>query len=473
MAFYQTLGQLPSRFRLVLSSFMQSEGLAFADVLPEEQIQQAFDEEGASFAQDEDAIYTPPLTLWAFLSQVLFKEEERSCAAAVARVVVLLVALGKEPPSDDTGVYCRARAKLSEKVIRRLACDVAAGCERGARRRWLWHRRHVKLVDGSTVSMPDTAENQDVYPQHGAQKEGLGFPIARIVVLLSLATAMASDMAIGPYQGKETGETSLFRELLERLDRSDIVLADRYYCSYFMICLLIELNVDFVVRLHQKRTADFRQGQRLGKGDHVVVWVRPPRPEWMDVETYQRMPETIKVREVDVQVSQPGFRVESLVVVTTLVDAKKYTKEDLAELYHKRWLAELDIRAIKCTLGMDVLRCKTPEMVHREIWTCLLTYNLIRKTILEAASREGLGPRQLSFTAAMQKIAASYQTLVLVDEATASQLIEIHLKHLAGHEVGNRPDRVEPRAIKRRPKKQALLTKPRNEARAELLAGKA
>lgn len=473
MAFYPLSQKLPRRFRLVLSSFMQSEGLGFADVLPEEKIQQAFDEEGANFAQDEDAIYTPPLTLWAFLSQVLFKEEERSCAAAVARVVVLLIALGKEPPSDDTGAYCRARAKLSEKVIRRLTCEVADACEHAAPRRWLWHGRHVKLVDGSTVSMPDTQPNQDVYPQQAAQEEGLGFPIARIVVLLSLATGMVSDMAIGPYKGKETGEPALFRQLLECLQHGDVVLADRYYCSYFMVCLLKELGVDFTVRLHQKRTADFRQGRRLGKGDHVVVWMRPQRPEWMDVETYQRMPKTIEVREIEVKVTQPGFRVESLVVVTTLVNAKEYTKEDLAGLYHRRWLVELDIRAIKCTMGMDVLRCKTPAMVHREIWSCLLAYNLIRKTIMEAACREELGPRQLSFTAAMQKIAASYQTLLLVDESTAAQMIECHLTHLTGHEVGNRPDRVEPRAIKRRPKPHALLTKPRKEAHAELLAGKA
>lgn len=472
MAFYHPLSQLPSRFRLTLSSFMQSDGLAFADVLPEEAIQQAFAEEDAGFGQDEDAIYTPPLTLWAFLSQVLFKEESRSCAAAVARVVVLLVALGKERPSDDTGAYCRARAKLSEKVIRRLTCEVADGCESAVPRSWLWHGRHVKLVDGSTVSMPDTEANQAGYPQHGAQKEGLGFPIARIVVLLSLATAMVSDMAIGPYQGKETGEPALFRELLDRLRRGDIVLADRYYCSYFMVCLLMELGVDFVVRLHQHRTADFRRGQRLGKDDHIVVWTRPQRPSWMDMETYQRMPETIEVREVLVKVNQPGFRVESLVVVTTLVDAKKYPQEDLAELYHKRWLVELDIRAIKCTLAVDVLRCKTPEMVRREIWTCLLAYNLIRKTMLEAARKERLSPRQLSFTAAMQKIAAGYLTLVLMDEATAAELIAIELTHLAGHEVGNRPDRVEPRAIKRRPKPHTLLTKPRDEARADLLAGK-
>jgi hypothetical protein len=391
----------------------------------------------------------------------------------VARVVVLLVALGKEPPSHDTGTYCRARAKLPEQVIRRLAVDLADGCERAVPRRWLWRRRHVKLLDGSTVSMPDTGRNQEVYPQQASQKEGLGFPIARIVVLLSLATAMVSDMAMGPYQGKETGETALFREMFERLTRGDIVLADRYYCSYFMICLLLELGVDFVVRLHQRRTADFRRGRRLGKGDHVVVWRRPQRPEWMDVETYARMPESIEVREVELQVNQPGFRVESLVVVTTVVDAKTYTKEDLAELYHQRWLVELDIRAIKCTLGMDVLRCKTPEMIHREIWTCLLAYNLIRKTILEAARQGGLSPRQLSFTAAMQKIAASYHALVLLDETTAEQLIQAHLNHLANHRVGNRPNRVEPRAVKRRPKPHDLLSKPRDEARADLMAGNA
>lgn len=473
MAFYPRSGRVSRRFRLVLSSFMQSEGLAFADVLPEEKIQQAFDEEGANFAQDEDAIYTPALTLWAFLLQVLFKEEQRSCAAAVARVVVLLVTLGRRPPSDDTGTYCRARAKLSEKVIRRLTCEVADGCEQAVPSRWLWNGRHVKLVDGSTVFMPDTKRNQEEYPQHVAQKDGLGFPIARMVVMLSLATAMISDMAIGPYQGKKTGETALFRALLDRLAEGDIVMADRYYCSYFMACLLKELGVDFVVRLHQLRTADFRRGQRLGKGDHIVAWKRPQRPTWMDAETYRRMPKMIELRELEVRVDQPGFRVESMVVVTTLVDAKKYTKADLAELYHKRWLVELDIRAIKCSLGMDVLRCKTPEMARRELWSGLLAYNLIRKTILEAAHRPGIGPRQVSFTAAMQKIAAGYQMLMLMDEATAAKLIDIQLIDLAGQKVGDRPDRIEPRAIKRRPKPHALLTKPRAEARADLLVGKA
>jgi hypothetical protein len=391
--------------------------------------------------------------------------------AAVARVIVLLVALGKRPCSDDSGAYCRARAKLPVPILRRLAVQVADGCEQQVPDEWLWKGRHVHLVDGSTISMPDTPANQAEYPQPTTQEPGLGFPIARLVVLLSLATAMVKDMAIGPYAGKETGETALLRELLERFKRGDIMLADRYFCSYFMMALLLERGVDLVTRLHQARTADFRRGTRLGSGDHLVEWQRPAKPEWMDQETYERMPASIVVREVEVQVQQPGFRVDSFVVVTTLTDAEQYRRDDLAELYHQRWLAELDIRTIKCTLGLDVLRCKTPEMVRREFWTGLLAYNLIRQTMLQAALQAGRSPRQLSFTAALQKIAASWNTIPVCQDATVLLLIEIHLGDLATHLVGDRPDRVEPRAIKRRPKPQRLLMQPRKQARAALLAG--
>jgi putative transposase len=472
VSFSTSAHSLPRRFGVVLTSFLQQSGLAFADVLPEDRIQAAFDEQGVAFAQDEDEIYTPPIALWALLSQVLFKEEQRSCAAAVSRVVVLLVALGQQPPSGNTGAYCRARAKLPVSVIHRLACEVADGCERAVPKQWLWHGRHVKLVDGSTCSMPDTKNNQAEYPQPASQQPSLGFPLARFVVLLSLATAMVSDLAIGPYVGKETGETALLRELLERLNPGDILLADRFYCSYFMICLLLAAKVDFVTRLHQRRTADFRRGTRLGPGDHSVVWSRPPKPDWMDQARYDQMPESICVREVEFCVAQPGFRVETLIVVTTLTDARRHTRDDLAELYHRRWLAELDIRAIKVTMGMDVLRAKSPEMVRREIWAGLLAYNLVRQTLLASALQAGRSPRQLSFTAAMQKIAAGWMAALLIADSTLTTLIEGHLHDLPQHEVGHRPNRVEPRAIKRRPKAHKLLTKPRNEARADLLAGK-
>ncbi len=472
MSLYKQTRSLPRQFRLVLASFLQRPGLPFANALTEEAIHKAFDDEGAGFAEDEEAVYTPAVTMWAFLSQVLFKDEQRSCVAAVARVIVLLVALERGPCSSNTGAYCRARSKLSEKVIRRLTVDLADGCERQLDAAQLWRGRHVQLVDGTTVSMPDTPENQEAYPQARTQQEGLGFPVARVVVLLSLATGMLTDMAMGPCTGKETGETALLRQLLDRLEPGDILLADRYYCSYFMIALLMELDVDFVTRVHQLRTVDFRRGRRLGQGDHVVQWKRPLKPKWMDQPTYDRMPASIEVREVHVRVDEPGIRTESFVVVTTLTDAAAYPKGDIAQLYHYRWLAELDIRAIKITMGMDILRCKTPEMVRKEMWTCLLAYNLIRQTLLQSAQKAGVSPRSLSFTAAVQSIAASWLVIVLSDDAMAKLLVDAASVSLAEHVVGNRPGRIEPRAVKRRPKPHDLLTKPRDQARAQLIGAK-
>ena len=537
MLFSTSVRSLPQQFDLVLGSFLQKPGLPFADVLPEEAIQAAFEEEGAAFGQEDDAVYTPAITLWTFVSQVFFKEEQRSCAGAVARLIVLLVSLGRKPCSDNTGAFCRARAKLPEAAFRRLVYQVADGCEDAQPDEWRWKSRRTYLVDGCTVSMPDTPENQAVYPQPNTQQPGLGFPLARLVVMLSLATAMVSGLAIGPYSGKETGESALFRQLFDRLRKGDVVVADCYFCSYFMICLLREQGVDLVARLHHKRTADFRRGQWLGPGDHVVEWPRPARPAWMDEETYARMPASLRIREVEVAVAQPGFRVEVFVVATTLLDADEYTRDDLANLYRQRWSAELDIRAIKCSLGMDVLRCKSPEMVRKEIWASLLAYNLIRQTMLQAAYASGRtprcmepepvaadgaraaacesssspccadgevartadtcaaacesnssprclekktspaaalclemaesvsSPRQLSFTAALQKLAAGWVVAPSLTTSAADELRWATYKHMLKHRVGNRPDRVEPRAIKRRPKSHKLLTQPRAEAR--------
>jgi hypothetical protein len=470
MPFYQHAKSLPQRFRLVLSSFMQHDDLPFKDTLSEETIQEAFEEEDALFAQDEEDVYTPAITVWAFLSQVLFKGEQRSCAAAVARVVVLCVALGREACSDNTSAYCRARAKVPTVIIRRLALQVARGCERQIPGRWLWKGRHAYLVDGTTSSMPDTIDNQTAYPQPPCQAPGVGFPLARMVVLLSLATAMVSGMAIGPYAGKETGELALLRQLLDGLEPGAVLVADRYYCSYFMIAMLLELGIDLVARLHHARDVDAAHAQRLGKDDQLLTWTKPQRPKWMDEETYRRMPATLQVRGVKVHVKQPGFRVDEFMVITTLKDAGTYTKDDIAELYHQRWLVELDIRTLKVTLGMDVLRCKKPHMVEKEIWTCLLAYNLIRQTMLQAALARKRSPRELSFTAAMQKIAASWAMLATCEEETLILVVSAHLKHLPAHRVGHRPNRVEPRAVKRRPKPHKLLNKPRAQARAEALA---
>ncbi|MEI7903461.1 MAG: IS4 family transposase [bacterium] len=469
MSFYNNLPIVSRRFRLVSSSFLQGDGLNFATVLPESRIKEAFDAEGLDFAQGDDEFYTPSVTLWASLSQTLHKGEQRSCLAAVARVLVLLVALGRKPCAKNSGAYCRARARVSEVVLRRLTTEVAQGCESAIPDRWLWLSRHVMLVDGATATMPDTKPNQDEYPQNVAQKPGLGFPIVRLVVMLSLATAMVQGMALGPYAGKETGEMALFRQLLAGVDPQTVFLADRYYCSYFLIAMALLGRCDFVVRLHQRRKVDLSKTQRLGPGDHLVAWTRPAMPDWMDQASYEQIPESMSLRLVEVQVQEPGFRVESLWIVTTLTDAQKYPREDIADLYRQRWMVELDIRAIKKTMGMDILRCKSPAMVRQEMWTCLLAYNLIRKTLLEAAYETDHSPRELSFTTAMQTIAASLGTLAGADEELATTLIAAQIASLTEQIVGDRPNRVEPRAVKRRWKPIALLTKPRAEARAELL----
>jgi hypothetical protein len=328
----------------------------------------------------------------------------------------------------------------------------------------------VKLADGTTLTMPDTPANQRAYPQSTAQQPGLGFPIVRMVVLLSLATGLLCDMALGPYAGKETGENALLRSLWEALKPGDILLADRLYCAYCLLALALQRHVDAVVRLHQRRKADFRRGHCVARGDRLVEWRRPQRPAWMDEATYATIPPTLRLRQILVEVYEPGFRVQKLVVVTTLLDAQRYPTQDIAELYHYRWNAELDLRALKQSLAMDHLRCKSPQMVRKEIWTAWLGYNLIRKSIAQAALVHGKLPRQLGFAGARQAIAASWDRLSDASPSLLRSLATVQFKAIASHHVGDRPNRVEPRAIKRRPKPHRLLTKPRQQARKALLA---
>ena len=214
--------------------------------------------------EDEDDIYTPAVTLWAWLSQTLHAGALRSCAAAVARVGVLCVMLNRQPPSPDTGDYCRARAKLPERVLEQLLYRVGEALESRVPADWLWQGRHVKIADGTTLLTPDTPLNQHAWPQARTQKRGVGFPILRMVVLLSLATAALCGMAVGPYKGKQTGEPALLRELLDRLQAGDVFLGDCCFCSYFLLALLLACGVDSVVRQHQRRRTDFRRGERLG-----------------------------------------------------------------------------------------------------------------------------------------------------------------------------------------------------------------
>ena len=322
--------------------------------------------------------------------------------------------------------------------------------------------------------MPDTEENQAEYPQHSAQGEGLGFPILRAVALTSLATAMVLAFAAGPYSGKETGETALFRTLFDKLQPGDLVLADRYYGGWFMLALLHVLGVEFVTLLHQFREADFNKGRRLGKGDHVVTWPKPQKPAWLDQETYDLLPEQLEVRETHVNVDVPGFRTEELVVVSSLLDHRTYSRHDMASLYRRRWTIELELRDIKSTMQLDILRRKTPAAVRQEIWTGLLAYNLVRQSMLQSALAGKCRPHELSFAASLQMLTNTWLLGVVPAHVTvnARQLLAA-LRVLNGHahRVGNRPNRVEPRAVKRRRDPIALLTEPREALRDKLLAG--
>jgi hypothetical protein len=439
---------------------IEGTGLPFADLLDADQIDVILSELGVGF---RERVYTPDVVVGMFLFQAL--SDDASCRNAVSKLIAQRIAEQRAPCSPNTGSYCTARARLPEELLRRLARRMGQRLAGRADPAWLWKGRVVKVVDGTTVSMPDSEENQQAFPQHGAQRRGLGFPIARLVVVFSLAVGTALDMAIGPYQGKQTGENALFRSLWDgSLDAGDVLTGDRCYCSYVDIAWLTQRKVDVVIRKHQLRSTDFRRGRRLGKHDHLITWRKPQQcPSWMDAEAFASLPAELTLREMRVTVADQGMRVRQLVVVTTLLSPRRYSKKEIAQLYRQRWNAELDLRSIKSTLKMDVLRTETPEMVRKEVWVHLLAYNLIRLKMAQAAASTGLTPRAISFKGAVQAVAAfTAQGLAGGQDASCEAVL---LATIAYHQVGNRPNRYEPRAIKRRPKPHRLLTEPRSIAR--------
>jgi hypothetical protein len=448
-----------------VKSLRESDVLPFHEILDAQMVDDALAAENVTFSE---RVYTPLVTLCVFLSQVL--DPDHSCRAAVARLIVWLTIHGRKPCAPDTNTYCEARQRLALGVIVRLVRRTAQEIDGRAPDAWLWKGQKVVLVDGTTASMPDTPANQQAFPQSKAQGIGLGFPVVRIVALISLATGVVRDLALGPYKGKETGETALFRALWDRLNAGEIVLGDRYYASFFGIAGLSQRGVDGLFRMHQRRKTDFRRGVRLAIQDHVVVWTKPARPKWMDQESYAQMTDSLKVRELRIRVTQPGFRVDELVLVTTLIDGERYKKKELADLFFERWNIELDLRSIKVVLQMDVLRCKSPEMVKKEIWMHMLAYNLIRGVMAKAADAHDEEPRHLSFKGALQTMTAFQDVLRGATPSERDRLVAAMLEAIASHSVGDRFGRVGPRANKRRPKPQRFLTEPRQHARNRLMA---
>ncbi len=408
----------------------------------------------AHLPEHRERKFPPTVALAMFLGQVM--SADGSCQNAVDEAMVTRLLSGIDPGSASTSGYCQARARLPTPMVSALARYSARLLSENTAPGWLWRGRQVKLVDGTTVVMADTAPNQACFPQPQQQQAGTGFPLARLVGVVSLSHGAVLEVAMAPYTGKGTGENSLLRGLYDGFAADDVVLADGYFCSYFLIAQLRQRQVDVLLGRHGTRIIDFRRGQKLGARDHLVSWKKPRRPDWMSVPEYQDYPDEITVREV---------KVGKKVLVTTFLNPRLTPKKELGRLFWQRWNVELDLRNVKSTLGMGRLACKTPAMVEKELWVYLLAYNLIRLLMAEAASQAAVLPRQLSFKHTLQMWVAwsARQFLCEAPEDTAG------LFRLIGQlRVGNRAGRVEPRMIKRRPMPYTLLGAPRWKARQRI-----
>jgi hypothetical protein len=443
----------------VRQELRQAHGLPFAEHLPTDQIHRTARRLGVCF---RDRIYTPAVTLLTFLSQVL--DHDHSCRQAVARLLAFRSAHGLRPCSPDTGGYCKARARLPEQLLQELTRDSGQRVADQAPAAWLWKGRPVKVVDGTSLSMPDTPANQKAYPKSQKLPPGVGFPLLRLVVVFNLAVGTVLEAALAPRSGRGSGEQSLFRGLRQSFQPGDVLLGDRLYGDFFTLAWARAQGIDVVTRPAAGRAPLEFRGHRA---DNLrLCWVRPERPDWMGRRAYDRLPHYLYLRAVRVRVRQPGFRTRRLVLVTTLTDAAAVTGADLADLYRRRWQAELNLRALKQSLQMDILRGQSPALVRKEVWAHLLVYNLVRLVMVQAAVAAGVRADALSFTGALQTLNAFLPEMRAVRTPDDARVLwEVLLWTVGEHRVGQRPDRYEPRAVKRRPKKFPHLREPRAAAR--------
>lgn len=445
---------LEEQISCLKTDMLQSGSLPFSDLLPDEELIKIVDEEVDGY---RDRVFPPVVTLKGFIFQAL-DEESGTCTKAVARVLAERVAAGKPKCSADNGAYCRARKRLPEGFVHRILCETGAALDAQIPPEWKWQGRNVVLADGSTLSMPDTKENQEVYPQESNQKEGLGFPIARIAVLTSLGSGAVINAAIGPYKGKETGETALVRGMSYSLKSGGILLADRYHSGWFAVALRLQSGVDTVSVQHARRMTDFTRGRFSGEGHHIVYWDKPPKPAWMDADTYNGLPDKLKMREL---------RSRGKVIVTTLLDHILYKKKKIIELYTQRWLVEIDLLFIKKVMELGILCGKTPDIIRKEFYAGLVAYNLLRAVIAQSAVYCGLKARGISFTCALQSLDAFRKEMKCAVSGVFDLLYNALLGAIGRHKIGTRPGRQEPRRVKRKNKQFPALNKPRKEWKTE------
>jgi hypothetical protein len=404
-----------------------------------------------------DRIYTPLKTLFIFIKQVL--NPDKSCKNAVAELAAEQLITERKIISTNTGSYSDARQRLSEKMVGDLVRETGTSSARNALSGWKAFGRQLKGVDGSSVIMPDTKKNQEIFPQQKGQKKGIGFPIARLVVVMSLTVGAVLDYAVGPFKGKGTGESSLLRSIFSCIEKDDILLGDRYYPSYFLLADVLSKGADGIFRGQAQRNYDFRKGISLGKNDHLVAWEKPQKPEWMTQEMYDVYPDQMSIRE---------FKVNGNIYVTTLLSHKKYHKKELANIYELRWHLEINLKSIKETMSMDMLSCKTPEMVKKEIGVHFLAYNFIRIIMAEACFRYKAMPNKVSFKGTVQLLNKFMPHFINSSNSQSKMLYAELLKNILKNKIGNRPGRVEPRRVKRRAKPFDILNRPRFIEKAKL-----
>lgn len=411
----------------------------------------------ARLPNHRERLFPPTETLSMFLAQAL--SADGSCRFAVDQAATYRVLSDLPCCSTATGGYCRARARLPVALIQQLTRFTAQCTEAQTLPHQSPQGRRVRVVDGTTVSLADTPANQARYPQQRSQKPSLGFPLCRLVAAFNLADGAVTDAAVGGYRGKGANEQALLRELLDGFVADDILLGDALFCTYFLLAELGARGIDAVFEQNGRRrqSTDFRRGQRLGPCDHLITLTKPKqKPHWMPQATYDAAPNRMTIREC---------KAGGKILVTTLTAPRTWPKQRVRLLYQQRWDAELNLRHIKATLGMGILRCKTPVMAEKELWVHLLAYNLIRWLMAESARHADVLPRQLSFKHALQLWHHwRCQSPPTVTDAQRAMLFEL----MAQPRVANRPGRIEPRAVKRRPKPYEWLSIPRPNARARL-----
>lgn len=455
---------MPNRAAILKQKFQDSIALPFEQVLPEAVIQKVLAEQGVSYRQ---TLYTPIVTIWAWMSQVL--DSDKSLSNAVNRVIAWLAVAGEAIPSADTGAYSKARKRLSLAVFKPLFQRTAAALQAQVQPEQRWCGRRVKAYDGTTVLMSDTPANQKHYPQHSNQKVGCGFPLAKLVVWFCGTTGAVLEVAMDAFS---TSEWKLARQLYATLQPDDVVVADSAYGTYVDLALVRSALADAVFRKHHARQCDFRRGKKLGIGDHLVRWQRPQQcPKSMPTKDFEALPASIDVREVHLLIQQPGFRPQEIILVTTLVDPKRYPKAKLAQLYQLRWQAtEVNFKHLKTTLKMEMIVAKTPEMVQKEIWMHLLAYNLLRTLMWQSSQQAEVSPLRISLQGTRQQFNQFRPNLAQATAKNRCRLYTTLLEVISDQLVPLRPNRVEPRVTKRRPKSFPRMQQPRSVLKAKLVA---